>query len=84
MAQMGRRGLSASQKRELWERWKRGQSLNNIARALARRPRVEACVGPRDPGVTGCPRGLVGSEDWLIGISFSMEPTCRCAEEARS
>ncbi len=34
MARMKRRGLSASQKRELWERWKRGQSLNDIARAL--------------------------------------------------
>jgi IS30 family transposase len=33
---MGRRGLSASQKKELWERWKRGQSLNDIARALAK------------------------------------------------
>jgi hypothetical protein len=30
---MGRTGLSAAQKRELWERWKRGQSLNDIARA---------------------------------------------------
>jgi len=36
MAQLGRRGFSASQKRELWERWKRGQSLNDIARALAK------------------------------------------------
>jgi hypothetical protein len=31
MAQMGRRGLSAARKTELWERWKRGQSLNDIA-----------------------------------------------------
>jgi len=39
MAQMTRtigRGLSASQKKELWERWKRGQSSNDIARALAK------------------------------------------------
>jgi len=34
---MGRSGFSASQKRDLWERWKRGQSLNDIARALAKR-----------------------------------------------
>ena len=34
---MRRRGLSASQKQELWERWKRGQSLNDIARALAKK-----------------------------------------------
>jgi IS30 family transposase len=33
---MGRSGLSAAQKRELWERWKRGQSHNDIARALAK------------------------------------------------
>ena len=37
MKQMRRRGLSASQKQELWERWKRGQSLNDIARALAKK-----------------------------------------------
>jgi IS30 family transposase len=36
MADTGRRGLSASQKQELWERWKRGESLNGIARALAK------------------------------------------------
>jgi len=30
------RGLSASQKKELWERWKRGQSMNDIARAFAK------------------------------------------------
>ena len=36
MARTGRGGLSASQKTELWERWKRGQSLNDIARALAK------------------------------------------------
>ncbi len=36
MAHRGRRGLSAAQKKELWERWRRGQSLNDIARALAK------------------------------------------------
>src|SRR5262249_58885617 len=29
-------GFSASQKRELWERWRRGQSSNDIARALGK------------------------------------------------
>ncbi len=38
MAQMGRPGLSASQKRELWQRWKHGQSLSDIARALEKHP----------------------------------------------
>ncbi len=36
MKQNRRPGLSASQKRDLWERWKRGQSLNDIARALGK------------------------------------------------
>lgn len=36
MAEMGRRGLSASQKKELWERWERGQSASDIARAFAK------------------------------------------------
>jgi hypothetical protein len=38
MVQMGRPGLSPSQKRELWERWKNGQSLSDIARALRKHP----------------------------------------------
>ena len=36
MAQMGRPGLSASQKTELWHRWKNGQSLSDIGRALGK------------------------------------------------
>jgi hypothetical protein len=36
MARMKRRGLSSSQKQELWEVWKRGQSSNDIARALGK------------------------------------------------
>lgn len=36
MAQMGRPGLSASQKAELWQRWKIGQSLSDIGRALSK------------------------------------------------
>jgi IS30 family transposase len=36
MAQMGRRGLSAEQKRELWQRWSAGQSLTEIGRALGK------------------------------------------------
>ena len=38
MAQMGRPGLSVSQKTELWQRWKDGQSLSDIGRALAKHP----------------------------------------------
>ncbi len=36
MAQTGRQGLSAEQKRELWQRWKAGQSLTEIGRALGK------------------------------------------------
>lgn len=36
MAQMGRPGLSASQKAELWQKWKKGESLSEIGRALGK------------------------------------------------
>lgn len=38
MAQTVRAGLSASQKRELWRRWKAGQSLSDIGRELGKPP----------------------------------------------
>lgn len=38
MTRMGRPGLSASQKAELWQRWKSGQSLSEIGRALGKPP----------------------------------------------
>ena len=36
MAEMGRPGLTAEQKQELWSRWKAGESLSEIGRALGR------------------------------------------------
>jgi len=36
MAQMGRPGLTSDQKKELWRRWKEGESLSEIGRALGR------------------------------------------------
>ncbi|MCX7195651.1 MAG: IS30 family transposase [Proteobacteria bacterium] len=36
MAQLGRPGLAAGQKAELWRRWKNGQSLSDIGRALGK------------------------------------------------
>ncbi len=36
MAQIGSPGLSATQKAELWQRWKQGQSLREIGRALGK------------------------------------------------
>ncbi len=38
MAQRGRPGLSSEQKRELWNRWKAGESLSEIGRALGKQP----------------------------------------------
>lgn len=38
MAQMGRPGLSASQKHELWQMWTTGWSISDIGRALERKP----------------------------------------------
>jgi hypothetical protein len=36
MARRGRPGLSDGQKAELWHRWKNGQSLSDIGRALSK------------------------------------------------
>ena len=36
MAQLGRPGLSAQQKQELWTRWRMGQSISEIGRALGK------------------------------------------------
>jgi IS30 family transposase len=44
MAQMGRPGLSTSQKAELWRRWKSGQSLSDIGRALGKHAASIHCV----------------------------------------
>ena len=38
MAQLGRPGMSKTQKADLWERWKRGESLSDIAKALSKNP----------------------------------------------
>lgn len=39
-----RRGYSAGERRELWERWKRGESVSEIARALDRAPGTIHCT----------------------------------------
>ena len=36
MARMGRPGFSDGQKSELWQRWKAGESLSDIGRALGK------------------------------------------------
>jgi hypothetical protein len=38
MGQVGRPGLSAAGKAELWDRWRDGESISDIARALGKAP----------------------------------------------
>ena len=38
MAWIGRPGMSDAQKQELWKRWRGGESLSDIGRALGRFP----------------------------------------------
>jgi len=60
MDQRARRGLSAEQKRELWTRWKTGQSVSEIGRALGCRARSIHRVLEADGGYTPAPRRRSG------------------------
>ena len=51
MIERNRRGLSAEQKAELWKRWKAGQSLNEIGRALGKDHVVVHFVLSRHGGI---------------------------------
>jgi IS30 family transposase len=46
-----RRGYSAQERRELWERWKRGESISEIGRALDRAPGTIHCTIRQHGGV---------------------------------
>lgn len=52
-----RRGYSAAERRELWDRWKRGESVSDIARALDRVPATIYCTLRRQGGVAPPERG---------------------------
>lgn len=56
MAQMGRPGLSASQKAEVWRRWKNGQSHSDIGRALGKHPASIHGVVAANGGIVPLPR----------------------------
>jgi IS30 family transposase len=60
MAQMGRPGLSAAQKQELWDRWKSGESLSDIGRALSKHPGSIHGVIAAHGGITPIPRKRAG------------------------
>ncbi len=56
MAARRRPGLSASQRADLWERWKRGQSLSDIARAFGKDPSSIHGVLASHGGIVPSPR----------------------------
>jgi IS30 family transposase len=56
MAQIGRPGLSAERKAELWERWKNGQSLSEIGNALGKHAASIFGVVARSGGVAPATR----------------------------
>jgi len=71
VARLGRPGgLSAAGKKELWERWRAGESISDIARALHRPPgsihgMIEATRGisPPERRRQGCALTLVEREE---------------------
>jgi len=56
MVRRGRPGLSARQKKELWSRWRRGQSLSEIGRALGKHAGSIYGVLAASGGITPSPR----------------------------
>ena len=60
MAQLGRPGLSAAQKQELWDRWKSGESLSDIGRALGKHAGSIHGVIAAHGGITPVPRTRAG------------------------
>ncbi len=64
MAQMGRPGLSASQKLEVWRRWKSGQSHSDIGRALGKHPASIHGVITANGGIVPMPRRR---SRWALG-----------------
>lgn len=50
-----RQGFSAEQRSEIWRRWKLGQSLSDISRALGRVPGTVHCVLSSNGGLEDTP-----------------------------
>ena len=51
-----RRNLTESERHDLWQRWKNGQSLSDIARALDRKPGTVYCFLSASGGIAPLPR----------------------------
>ena len=84
MARM-RRGYSAVERRELWERWRRGESVSEIARALDRAPgtihatlRSRGGIPPRERNRSRLALTLAEREEISRGIAAG-EPIRRIA-----
>jgi len=56
MSHTHRHSLTAAEREALWERWKRGDSVAAIARALGRTPSGVAHVLARSGGIAPAPR----------------------------
>ena len=84
MANLGRPGLSAARKKELWDRWKAGESISDIARALEKPPGsihgvLKATGGIAPPQRRRDRRG--GRSLWQSGRRSlgDLRPEIRCA-----
>jgi len=77
MEQSKRWGLSASQKRELWERWKCGESSQDIARALGKLRGSIYNVLSSSGGIPPSPRRR---SRWALGLSEREEISRGLAE----
>lgn len=93
MARMGRPGLTDRQKRELWERWKKGETLSDIGRALGKAPGSVFGVLRLGGGIYRHPRrrserslSLAEREEVSRGIAAgrSMREIARCIGRAPS
>ena len=79
MAQMGRPGLSADQKLEVWQRWRAGESLSDIGRAVDKHPASVFGVLKLHGGITPAERNrsqrslsLAEREDISRGLAANL------------
>jgi IS30 family transposase len=81
MAQLGRPGLSSKEKAELWKRWRQGESLSDIARALKKGGgsifgvlRLRGGIAPvereRSPAALTCGQREEISRGLAVGLSI--------------
>ncbi len=76
MAQRGRPGLSVQQKKDLWSRWRQGQSLSEIGRALGKQAgsihgvlAANGGITPRDRKRGACALSLAEREEISRGLA---------------